>query len=118
MPKRSKPKTEAPEDLSLPEKQWLLAQCRKRPELRRWASVRDVQHLVDRCLAHHGAKGTLFVDWRRACWNWILKQQEIDSKPRAKYYPTERNPFDHVWREPQALPGLLEQMGAVPQREH
>ena len=113
-----KPKTEAPEDLSRDDKNWLLERCRLRPELRRYGTVPKVQHLVDRCLAHHGAKGTLFVDWKRACWNWILKQQEIDAQPREKYRPRERDPFDHPWREPESLPELLEKMGAGPHGGH
>ena len=111
-----RPKTEAPDDLSLCDKQWLLGRCRSRPELRRWANVRDVQHLVDRCLAHHGSKGTLFVDWKRACWNWILKQQEIEARPREKYRTQARDPFDHRWEQPALLSELLGP--SPPQREH
>jgi hypothetical protein len=107
-------KTAAPDDLSREDKNWLLDRCRSRPELRRYGTVRRVQHLVDRCLAHHGAKGTQFADWKRACWNWILRQQEIDSRPRPAYRPQERDPHDHRWQQPVLLAEVIKGLS----REH
>lgn len=111
-------KTPAPENLPLGDKQWLCDQCQRRPELRRYATPQKIQHLVDRCLAHHGAKGTEFADWRRACWNWILKQQEIDSRPKPHYRPQERDPFAQPLDRPEALSDLLERMGVPTAKDH
>lgn len=75
-----RPKTDAPDDLPAQDKNWLLYRCRARQGLHRFGTKRCIQHLVDRCLAHHGAKGTQFADWKRACWNWILKEYEFQAR--------------------------------------
>jgi hypothetical protein len=57
----------------------------------------SIASLIDACLNHHGAKGTQFTDWTRACMNWIENHVKfgIRDKQRAKEnYRTEHPQYE------------------------
>lgn len=91
--------TGAPDDLSLEDKRALVAWIRDSiskgllpPAYKERAKIRST---VTKCLLHHGAKGTEFVNWLSATKNWFMKQAEFDgwkeTSPRRRTRKRQRN---------------------------
>lgn len=76
-----KKRTTAPDSLSVPDLRILFGWCHQKFP---WWE-RDLQELVEACLEHHGAKGTLMACWRRTCMTWVRRHDQYHPDRRAAW---------------------------------
>ena len=100
MPRRSR----APDSLKPKEFARLTAWCQEKFP---WFE-RELPKLVEACLDHHGAKGSLMVDWPRTCKTWVRRQDDFHPEIRQAWTKRQRHE-----RDTEELQAALEQ----PKRE-